>query len=83
VIGVVGSDAKARVAKEAGAEIVLVRGVDDIARREGRHGHGADIFDPVGGDAFDVSSQRRVRGRSSSSASRAGGSRQWPSAMSW
>ena len=60
VIGVVGSDAKAAVAKDAGAEVVLVRGVDDIAAavKAATGGHGADVvFDPVGGDAFDASTR--------------------------
>ncbi|MBD7957508.1 NADPH:quinone oxidoreductase family protein [Microbacterium sp. Sa4CUA7] len=60
VIAVVGSDAKAAVARDLGAEHVLVRGVDDIPARvkeiTGRHG--ADvIFDPVGGSAFEASTR--------------------------
>ncbi|GAA1983558.1 NADPH:quinone oxidoreductase family protein [Microbacterium pumilum] len=60
VIGVVGSDAKARVAKDAGAEVVLVRGADDIVGgvKAATSGHGADVvFDPVGGEAFDASTK--------------------------
>jgi NADPH2:quinone reductase len=60
VIGVVGSDAKAEVARAAGCETVLVRGVDDIAQgvKAATGGHGADVvFDPVGGDAFDASTK--------------------------
>jgi NADPH2:quinone reductase len=60
VIGVVGSEAKAAVAREAGAEIVLVRGVDDLVAgvKSATGGHGADVvFDPVGGAAFDASTK--------------------------
>ncbi|HEY9308839.1 MAG TPA: NADPH:quinone oxidoreductase family protein [Microbacterium sp.] len=60
VIGVVGSAAKAAVAREAGAEIVLVRGVDDLVAgvKSATGGHGADVvFDPVGGAAFDASTK--------------------------
>ncbi|WP_246150003.1 NADPH:quinone oxidoreductase family protein [Agromyces intestinalis] len=60
VIGVVGSDAKAEVARAAGAEAVLVRGRDDLvaAVKEATGGHGADVvFDPVGGDAYDASTK--------------------------
>ncbi|MDQ7878557.1 NADPH:quinone oxidoreductase family protein [Microbacterium sp. QXD-8] len=60
VIGVVGSEAKAAAAREAGAEIVLVRGVDDLvaAVKSATGGHGADVvFDPVGGAAFDASTK--------------------------
>ncbi|GAA3921684.1 NADPH:quinone oxidoreductase family protein [Microbacterium invictum] len=60
VIAVVGSDAKAAVARAAGAEEVLVRGRDDLPARikEITAGHGADVvFDPVGGAAFDASTR--------------------------
>ncbi|WP_431802033.1 NADPH:quinone oxidoreductase family protein [Microbacterium sp. bgisy203] len=60
VIGVVGSEAKAEVARAAGAEVVLIRGVDDIAQgvKAATGGHGADVvFDPVGGDAFAASTK--------------------------
>jgi NADPH2:quinone reductase len=60
VIGVVGSEAKAAVAREAGAELVLVRGVDDLVAgvKTATGGHGADVvFDPVGGAAFDASTK--------------------------
>ncbi|WP_363358046.1 NADPH:quinone oxidoreductase family protein [Microbacterium sp. LMI12-1-1.1] len=60
VIGVVGSDAKAAVARAAGAEVVLVRGVDDLVAgvKSATGGHGADVvFDPVGGAAFDASTK--------------------------
>jgi len=60
VIAVVGSEAKAAVARDLGAEHVLVRGVDDIPARvkEITDRHGADvIFDPVGGSAFEASTR--------------------------
>jgi len=60
VIGVVGSEAKAAAAREAGAEVVLIRGVDDVAAgvKAATGGHGADVvFDPVGGAAFDASTK--------------------------
>lgn len=59
VIGVVGSEAKAQVARNAGASHVLLRS-DDLVTEIKRitEGHGADVvFDPVGGDAFDVSTR--------------------------
>jgi NADPH:quinone reductase len=60
VIGVVGSDQKAATARAAGAEHVIVRGVDDIAAsvKAVTGGHGADVvFDPVGGAAFHASTK--------------------------
>jgi len=60
VIGVVGSAAKVAAARDAGAEIVLVRGADDIVAgvKAATGGHGADVvFDPVGGTAFDASTK--------------------------
>ncbi|GAA1945044.1 NADPH:quinone oxidoreductase family protein [Microbacterium deminutum] len=60
VIGVVGSAAKARTAMDAGAEVVIVRGVDDVvgAVKSATDGQGADVvFDPVGGEAFDASTR--------------------------
>ncbi|WP_248305720.1 NADPH:quinone oxidoreductase family protein [Agromyces sp. H66] len=60
VIGVVGSDAKAEVATAAGAERVLVRGRDDLvaAVREATAGAGVDVvFDPVGGESFELSTK--------------------------
>ncbi|WP_395245593.1 NADPH:quinone oxidoreductase family protein [Agromyces sp. MMS24-K17] len=60
VIGVVGSDAKAAVARDAGAEVVLVRGRDDLvaAVKDATGGHGADVvFDPVGGAAYEASTK--------------------------
>lgn len=60
VIGVVGSEAKAAVARDAGAEVMLVRGTDDIVAgvKSATGGHGADVvFDPVGGAAFEASTK--------------------------
>lgn len=60
VIGVVGSAAKAQVVKDAGGEVVLVRGEDDLvsAVKAATGGHGADVvFDPVGGAAFEASTK--------------------------
>ncbi|WP_350348953.1 NADPH:quinone oxidoreductase family protein [Agromyces sp. G08B096] len=60
VIGVVGSEEKAAVAAGAGAEVVLVRGRDDLVDgvKTATRGHGADVvFDPVGGDAYDASTK--------------------------
>ena len=60
VIGVVGSAAKAEVARAAGAEAVLIRGQDDLAGgvKALTGGHGADVvFDPVGGEAFAASTK--------------------------
>ncbi len=55
VIGVVGGPEKAMVAKEAGADIVIDRSVEDFVAvvKEVTGGKGADVvFDPVGGDVF-------------------------------
>jgi NADPH2:quinone reductase len=60
VIGVVGSVAKAQAVTDAGADVVIVRGVDDIigSVKSATGGHGADVvFDPVGGAAFDASTK--------------------------
>lgn len=60
VIGVVGSRVKADAARAAGAEVVLIRGEDDLAGgvRAATGGHGADVvFDPVGGAAFAASTK--------------------------
>ncbi|MEV8266814.1 NADPH:quinone oxidoreductase family protein [Microbacterium sp. NPDC076911] len=60
VIGVVGSQEKAAVARDAGCEVVIVRGEDDIASavKAATARHGADVvFDPVGGAAFDASTK--------------------------
>ncbi|MFC7878659.1 NADPH:quinone oxidoreductase family protein [Isoptericola sp. NPDC057391] len=59
VIGVVGSPAKADVARAAGAHHVLVRG-DDLAAqvKELTEGAGADVVvDPVGGTSFEQSTR--------------------------
>ena len=55
VVGVVGGPGKAAVAKEAGADIVIDRSVEDFVAvvKEVTGGKGADVvFDPVGGDVF-------------------------------
>jgi NADPH:quinone reductase len=55
VIGVVGGAAKADIARELGADLVIDRKSEDfIAKvKEYTQGRGADvIFDPVGGDAY-------------------------------
>ncbi|MFB7892921.1 NADPH:quinone oxidoreductase family protein [Microbacterium sp. NPDC056044] len=60
VIGVVGSQAKAAAARDAGADVVLVRGADDLVAgvKAATGGHGADVvFDPVGGEAFVASTR--------------------------
>ncbi|WP_402377277.1 NADPH:quinone oxidoreductase family protein [Isoptericola rhizosphaerae] len=59
VIGVVGSEAKADVARTAGAEHVLVRSGDLAAQvKELTGGAGADVvFDPVGGASFEASTK--------------------------
>ncbi|GAA1734090.1 NADPH:quinone oxidoreductase family protein [Isoptericola hypogeus] len=62
VIGVVGSEAKAGVARAAGAEQVIVRDADggNLAARvkELTAGTGADVvFDPVGGSSFEQSTR--------------------------
>lgn len=59
VIGVVGSEAKAPVARAAGAGTVLLRS-DDVAARvkELTAGAGADVvLDPVGGSSFEASTK--------------------------
>ncbi|SLN12307.1 NADPH:quinone oxidoreductase family protein [Oceanibacterium hippocampi] len=58
VIGTVGSDAKADIVREYGAEHVINYSKESIKDRvkELTDGKGADvIYDPVGGDAFDQS----------------------------
>ncbi|KQX08547.1 alcohol dehydrogenase [Leifsonia sp. Root1293] len=60
VIGVVGSAGKADVVREAGAELVIVRGEQDLAAivNEATDGRGADVvFDPVGGESFERSTK--------------------------
>jgi NADPH:quinone reductase len=55
VIGVVGGEDKAKVARELGCDLVVDRRREDIvaAVKEATGGRGADvIYDPVGGDAF-------------------------------
>ncbi|WP_407318042.1 NADPH:quinone oxidoreductase family protein [Isoptericola halotolerans] len=59
VIGVVGSEAKADVARASGAKHVLLRS-DDLAARvkELTGGAGSDVvFDPVGGPSFEASTK--------------------------
>ncbi|MGD9814331.1 MAG: quinone oxidoreductase [Hyphomonadaceae bacterium] len=58
VIATVGSDAKAQIARDLGADDVLVQGRDDIAKRvrEITGGLGADVvYDGVGKDTWDAS----------------------------
>ncbi|HVP03891.1 MAG TPA: NADPH:quinone oxidoreductase family protein [Solirubrobacteraceae bacterium] len=57
VVAVAGSAEKQRVAREAGADVVLGAGEDWVAGvREATGGAGADIVvDPVGGERFDLS----------------------------
>ncbi len=55
VIGVVGGPAKAAVARELGADVVIDRHAEDFVAvvKEATGGRGADVvYDPVGGDAF-------------------------------
>ncbi len=55
VIGVVGGAAKAAVARDLGADLVVDRTADDFVAvvKEATGGRGADVvFDPVGGDAY-------------------------------
>lgn len=55
VIGVVGNEAKRRVAETAGADIVVNRSTEDFVEvvNEATGGRGADvIYDPVGGETF-------------------------------
>lgn len=60
VIGVVGNEAKRRVAEEAGADIVVNRTDEDFVEvvKAATGGRGADvIYDPVGGETFDRSTR--------------------------
>lgn len=60
VIGVVGNEAKRRVAEEAGADIVVNRTDEDFVEvvNTATGGRGADvIYDPVGGETFDRSTR--------------------------
>jgi len=55
VIGVVGGQEKAALARELGADVVVDRFQDDFVAvvKEVTHGHGADVvYDPVGGESF-------------------------------
>ncbi len=60
VIGVVGGEAKARYAKELGADVVVDRHIEDfvdVVKRE-TGGRGADVvYDPVGGDVYQRSTK--------------------------
>ena len=56
VIGVVGSDAKAKIARDLGAQHVINSSSEDIAKRvrEITNGHGADVvYDSTGKDTFE------------------------------
>ncbi|ASO20195.1 NADPH2:quinone reductase [Actinoalloteichus hoggarensis] len=60
VVGVVGSAAKAEVARESGADLVVVRGEADFVDvvNEATDGRGADVvYDPVGGDSYQRSTK--------------------------
>ncbi|GAB4085338.1 NADPH:quinone oxidoreductase family protein [Myceligenerans cantabricum] len=57
VVGVVGSTAKAEVARAAGADVVYLRDQDDWARELKADGGADVVFDPVGGDAFEGSTR--------------------------
>ena len=55
MIGVVGGEAKAEVARALGADVVVDRRAEDVvaAVKAATGGRGADvIFDPVGGEAY-------------------------------
>ena len=60
VIGSVGSEEKAAVARRLGADLVVEHKRQDLvaAVKDFTRGHGADVvFDPVGGDAFEKSTK--------------------------
>lgn len=60
VVGVVGSAAKADVARQMGADVVVDRSEGDLvpALKEALGAGGADVvYDPVGGDAFTASTK--------------------------
>lgn len=60
VVGVVGSQAKAAVARDAGAHVVVDRSAQDVvaAVREATGGAGVDVIvDPVGGDAYEAATR--------------------------
>ena len=57
VIGAAGGEAKTRIAQQAGADLVIDYGAEDLYRRvmAATDGRGVDvIFDPVGGTHFDT-----------------------------
>lgn len=57
VIAIVGGAAKVAAARELGADVVIDRTTEDVVARvkEATEGRGAEvIFDPVGGDAYDL-----------------------------
>lgn len=57
-VATVGSEAKVAVAKESGAEVVLVEGKDDVLEKVKEHTGGAGVaavFDGVGKDTFERS----------------------------
>lgn len=62
VVGIVGTEAKAEVARAAGCKVVLLRGdADTVARIKEATSGGADVvIDPVGGESHAVS-ERAVR----------------------
>ncbi|MFJ7750645.1 NADPH:quinone oxidoreductase family protein [Arthrobacter sp. NPDC097144] len=60
VIGVVGNEAKRRVAEQAGADLVVNRTSEDFVEvvKEATGGRGADVvYDPVGGETFERSTR--------------------------
>lgn len=60
VIGVVGGESKAEVAKDLGADVVIDRHEVELipALKEATGRHGADVvFDPVGGSAYEASTK--------------------------
>ncbi|MEU7106826.1 NADPH:quinone oxidoreductase family protein [Streptomyces sp. NPDC046215] len=60
VIGVVGGEEKARIAREVGCDVVVDRRTDDViaAVKEATGGRGADVvYDPVGGTAYTQSTK--------------------------
>ena len=60
VVAVVGSEAKAQVARAAGADVVVDRSAGDLvaALKDAVGRSGADVvFDPVGGEAYDASTK--------------------------
>src|SRR6202789_2410274 len=60
VIGVTGGEAKAAVARELGADVVIDRTTQDFVAvvKEVTEGRGADVvYDPVGGESYDRSTK--------------------------